>query len=108
MPAGDKEFWAKQKELVVEMQDKSTRSYREEQREKFAERRLGLVGDTAYFAFFIFCGKLDWLNLRMVRESINFAHFLRVFQHSGPSSTIRSWRYHTLSERPWEWLTHMV
>jgi hypothetical protein len=52
----DQEFWAKQKELVAEMQEKSNRNYKQELREKFAKRRLGLVTDTAYFGFFIFCG----------------------------------------------------
>lgn len=54
----DKEFWTKQKELIAEMQDKSSRGLRDEQKEKFAQRRLGLVSDTAYFGFFIFCSKL--------------------------------------------------
>jgi hypothetical protein len=52
----DQEFWEKQKELVAEMQEKSNRNYKQELREKFAKRRLGLVTDTAYFGFFIFCG----------------------------------------------------
>lgn len=52
----DQDFWAKQKELVSEMQEKSNRNYQQELKEKFAKRRLGLVTDTAYFGFFIFCG----------------------------------------------------
>lgn len=52
----DRDFWAKQKELVSEMQAKSNRNYQQELKEKFAKRRLGLVTDTAYFGFFIFCG----------------------------------------------------
>lgn len=52
----DQDFWAKQKELVTEMQEKSNRNYQQELKEKFAKRRLGLVTDTAYFGFFIFCG----------------------------------------------------
>ena len=52
----DQNFWAKQKELVGEMQEKSNRNYQQELIEKFSKRRLGLVTDTAYFGFFIFCG----------------------------------------------------
>lgn len=52
---GDKDFWMRQKQLVQEMQDASESNLRAEMREKFAQRRLALVGDTAYFGFFIFC-----------------------------------------------------
>ena len=53
---GDRDFWTQQKELVEEMEEKSSRSLKQEQKEKFAARRLALVSDTAYFGFFIFCG----------------------------------------------------
>ena len=53
---GDKEFWTRQKELINEMQEKSEQGLKDEQRQKFTQRRLALVGDTAYFGFFIFCG----------------------------------------------------
>ena len=56
MKAGEnKDFWARQKELMQEMSDANQKSLKEENREKFAKRRLALVGDTAYFGFFIFC-----------------------------------------------------
>jgi len=51
----NKDFWARQKELMQEMSDAGQKSLKEENREKFAKRRLALVGDTAYFGFFIFC-----------------------------------------------------
>lgn len=52
---GDKDFWMRQKELIQEMKDTSDSNLRAEMREKFAQRRLALVGDTAYIGFFIFC-----------------------------------------------------
>uniref|UniRef100_A0A7S3P9V9 ATP synthase protein I n=1 Tax=Amphora coffeiformis TaxID=265554 RepID=A0A7S3P9V9_9STRA len=52
---GDKEFWMRQKELIQEMQNSSEASAKAEAREKFAKRRLALVGDTAYIGFMIFC-----------------------------------------------------
>mmetsp|Transcript_1159 Transcript_1159/g.2563 ORF Transcript_1159/g.2563 Transcript_1159/m.2563 type:complete len:211 (-) Transcript_1159:127-759(-) len=48
---GDREFWAQQKELAAELIDASESSLREANREKFAKRRLALVGDTAYIGF---------------------------------------------------------
>lgn len=66
----DQDFWAKQKELVSEMQEKSNRSLQQELKEKFAKRRLGLVSDTAYFGFFIFCG--------MCREKVHISMSLSV------------------------------
>ena len=49
------EFWAQQRELIGEMKDKQGKKLKVEQLEKFETRRLALVGDTAYFGFFIFC-----------------------------------------------------
>jgi len=53
------EFWTKQKQLLQQMSLKEEKSLQEEQREKFARRRLALVSDTATFGFFIFC--LLWI-----------------------------------------------
>lgn len=53
---GNKDFWTQQKELAEEMSTQTTKSLRQEQAEKFELRRLALVYDTAYFAFFLFCG----------------------------------------------------
>ncbi|KAL7562986.1 hypothetical protein ACA910_018624 [Epithemia clementina (nom. ined.)] len=62
---GDREFWAQQKDLAAEMagvmaagSENSSRS-KAAMREKFAKRRLALVGDTAYIGIFLFC--LLWL-----------------------------------------------
>ena len=54
--AADQDFWARQKELVDELNESNDKSARQLNREKFAQRRLALVGDTAYFGFFLFCG----------------------------------------------------
>jgi hypothetical protein len=56
---GDRDFWTRQKELIDEMSSANEASIKAEMQDKFAKRRLGLVGDTAYFGFFIFC--LLWL-----------------------------------------------
>jgi hypothetical protein len=50
------EFWAQQRGLVAEMRDKTGKFVREGQKEKYQRRLLALVGDTAYFGFFLFCG----------------------------------------------------
>lgn len=52
---GDRDFWMRQKELVQEMQEASEANRKAAMREKFAQRRNALVGDTAYIGFFIFC-----------------------------------------------------
>jgi hypothetical protein len=51
----DPDFWTRQKDLMEEMTDSGRKSLKEEMREKYAKRLLALVGDTAYFGFFIFC-----------------------------------------------------
>ena len=56
---GDRDFWTRQKHLIDEMASANEASLKAEMQDKFAERRLGLVGDTAYFGFFIFC--LLWI-----------------------------------------------
>ena len=52
---GDKDFWVQQSELAQEMTASTNKSLRQKQDKKFEERRLALVGDTAYLSFFIFC-----------------------------------------------------
>lgn len=52
----DDDFWSQQKELMNEMATAADLSLEKEEREKFARRRLSLVGDTAYVGLFIFCG----------------------------------------------------
>ena len=54
---GDKDFWTQQKELAAEMLEKDGKIEKEDQKDKFAKRRLAFIGDTAYFGFFIFCSK---------------------------------------------------
>jgi len=49
------EFWAQQLQLAEEMSNAADVSLNEEQRKKFATRRLALVGDTAFIGFFIAC-----------------------------------------------------
>jgi hypothetical protein len=49
------EFWTQQKALMEEMTGKAEKSLRDEEREKFASRRTGLVADTALFTALIFC-----------------------------------------------------
>jgi len=49
----DKIFWAKQKALAAEMSAKTDAGLKEEQREKFASRRLALTSDTFYFSILI-------------------------------------------------------
>ena len=56
---GDREFWAQQKALITEMTDAADERSKAAMREKFSERRLALVGDTAYIGMFLFC--LLWL-----------------------------------------------
>jgi hypothetical protein len=51
----DDDFWKQQKSLVQEMTVKADKSLRQEQSEKFAVRRNGLIGDTAFFTALICC-----------------------------------------------------
>lgn len=52
----DKEdFWSQQQEILNAMKDSVDKSLAKDEREKFAKRRAGLLGDTAYISFFIFC-----------------------------------------------------
>lgn len=52
-------FWQSQKDLAMAMSNQAKSSLRQEQMAKFEKRRLALVVDTAYIAWFIFC--LSWL-----------------------------------------------
>jgi hypothetical protein len=52
-------FWQSQRELAAAMSYQAKSSLRQEQMAKFEKRRLALVVDTAYIAWFIFC--LCWL-----------------------------------------------
>mmetsp|Transcript_30082 Transcript_30082/g.82623 ORF Transcript_30082/g.82623 Transcript_30082/m.82623 type:complete len:205 (+) Transcript_30082:105-719(+) len=51
----EQDFWAQQKELALGLADSSDASYRSDMRQKFAEQRLALLGDTAYIGLFMFC-----------------------------------------------------
>lgn len=51
-----KEFWLQQKRLLQDLSDASNKSVRARQRERFAQQRLALVGDTAFLGFLVFCG----------------------------------------------------
>ena len=48
-------FWSSQKELASALSKQSKQSLRQEQAAKFEKRRMALVADTAYIAWFIFC-----------------------------------------------------
>lgn len=50
----DDDFWSQQKTLMEEMTGKAEDSFRQEQRDKFAERRSALLGDTAFFTSLLF------------------------------------------------------
>ena len=52
----DSEFWKQQKSLVGEMTAKAEQSLKQEQLEKYTQRRIALIGDTAFFTAIIFCG----------------------------------------------------
>ena len=52
---GDSDFWTQQKELAQEMTESTRKTLRQAESEKFEQRRLALVGDTAYITIFIFC-----------------------------------------------------
>ncbi len=48
------EFWNRQQELAEKMSQAINRSIKAEQLEKFAKRRMALVGDTGYFTALLF------------------------------------------------------
>ena len=55
MKADDRDFWMRQKELTLEMQESTAGSLKAEMKEKFAKRRNDLIRDTMYIGFLIFC-----------------------------------------------------
>jgi hypothetical protein len=50
----DELFWSQQQALADEMQRSAVQSLRQEQRERFKQKRLALVNDTAYISALIF------------------------------------------------------
>jgi len=52
-------FWAKQRAMAAEFAAKEDAGLKNEQKEKFAQRRMALVSDTAYFSVLIAC--LLWI-----------------------------------------------
>lgn len=52
-------FWAKQRALAAQMEANADAGLKQEQKEKFAKRRLALVSDTLYFSILI--ASLLWL-----------------------------------------------
>lgn len=52
-------FWAKQRAMAAEFAAKEDAGLKSEQKEKFAQRRMALVSDTAYFSVLIAC--LLWI-----------------------------------------------
>lgn len=49
------DIWAQQQQLANEMTGVVEKAVRAEVNEGFAKQRLSLLGDTAFFGFFIFC-----------------------------------------------------
>jgi hypothetical protein len=64
-------FWTAQKELAVALTNQVKLSARQEQMAKFEKRRLALVVDTAYIAWFIFCA--CWMCFDNPMTSFSFA-----------------------------------
>lgn len=69
---GDQDFWSRQKELMEEMSVTADNSLQSENKQKFADRRTALVGDTAYFGFFIFCALWTFFSNPFVAFSYAF------------------------------------
>ena len=53
MEKGD-EFWQQQKAIMEEMTGRTEKSLRQEQQQKFADRRTALIVDNAFFSALIF------------------------------------------------------
>lgn len=66
------EFWTQQKSLMEEMTGRAEKSLRQEQREKFVNRRTALIADTALFAVLIF--SLLWV--LSVNPYVSFSYAL--------------------------------
>lgn len=58
MGEADDEFWIRQRALLDDLSNRADKSLKQEQLEKFADRRSALISDTAFFTFFIFA--LTW------------------------------------------------
>jgi hypothetical protein len=68
----DKElFWNSQQELARKLSTQTKVSLRQEQFDKFEKRRLALVIDTAYIAWFIFCA--CWLIFTNPMTAVSYA-----------------------------------
>jgi hypothetical protein len=65
-------FWQSQREVAVALSNQAKSSLREEQRVKFEKRRWALVLDTAYIAWFLFCGCWLWFENPMTAVSFAF------------------------------------
>jgi hypothetical protein len=52
--ASDDDFWAQQRSIMDQLTDRTEKSLKEEQTQKFAKRRDGLIEDTAFFTALIF------------------------------------------------------
>jgi hypothetical protein len=50
------EFWARQNTIAEQLKSSSEKSLKREQMEKYEQRSLALVGDTAYISFFLCAG----------------------------------------------------
>jgi hypothetical protein len=64
-------FWNSQKELAVALSTQSKLSLRQEQAAKFEKRRLALIVDTAYIAWFIFC--ICWMLFPSPMTAISYS-----------------------------------
>jgi hypothetical protein len=69
---GGVDFWGKQKEIMEQMSASTDKSAKSVLRDKFSKRRLALVGDTAYFGFFIFCVLWTFFDNPFVAISYSF------------------------------------
>jgi hypothetical protein len=66
------DIWAQQKELAEEMTGSVDRARRAESNEQFAGQRLALLGDIAFFGFFIFCTLWTFFDNPFVAFSYSF------------------------------------
>lgn len=64
-------FWNSQKELATALSTQTKLSLRQEQASKFEKRRVALVVDTAYIAWFIFCA--CWLIFPSPMTAISYS-----------------------------------
>lgn len=64
-------FWQAQRALAATMSNQAKTSLRQEQMAKFEKRRLALVIDTAYIAWFIFCA--CWFSFENPMTAFSYA-----------------------------------